>query len=665
MKNFLRKTAAAVPLFAGILAVALLTTISCNGNDDGGKKSTNPLNITKVILPSVLYTYPGAGITLSGQGFLVKDKVEFIPGTGDMLVSEITSATDTNCSFKAPSSISSGSYGLKISRGDDELSLGNITVAINADVDIPDKEGMSVKGIVSCEGKGLPGVVVSDGYEVTKTDENGIYYLASEKQNGYVFISLPSGYITAENGNTPIFYKNVNSSRPKLSEEVNFQLIKEDNSNYVLIAMADFHLADRCSDLNQYTDVILPDINSTIAKYEAEGKKVYGLTLGDLSWDIFWYSNSFAPATVKTYINKINCPVFNCTGNHDNDPYVANDDWQASVPYFNSFGPTYYSFNLGPVHYIVLDNIVYINTGGSEGKVGERNYDCRITDSQIEWLKKDLATLPGTSTPVVVAMHAPLYKRPYMSGASEVNVMNLKNSSDLVEALASYEDVTILTGHVHTNYSTVTDNLREHNVAAICATWWWTGYEGYAGNYICKDGSPAGYDVWEISSSNGSLTKVNSYYKSAGYDAGYQFRTYDLNNVYISADKFLPDNKSKEDELADYVSDYGISRSDNKVLINIFNYNTGWKVDVTENGEPLSVARVDVKDPLHIISYETQRLNHGATPTSDFLTGNTSHMFEVTASSGSSTLIIKVTDDFGNVYTETMTRPKGFNTSMK
>ncbi len=37
-------------------------------------------------------------------------------------------------------------------------------------------------------------------------------------------------------------------------------------------------------------------------------------------------------------------------------------------------------------------------------------------------------------------------------------------------------------------------------------------------------------------------------------------------------------------------------------------------------------------------------------------------MFKVTASSATSTLDIKVTDRVGNVYTETMNRPKAFTT---
>ena len=103
----------------------------------------------------------------------------------------------------------------------------------------------------------------------------------------------------------------------------------------------------------------------------------------------------------------------------------------------------------------------------------------------------------------------------------------------------------------------------------------------------------------------------------------------------------------------------------NDVLINVWGYDPSWTVEVTEGGTSLAVERVSVKDPLHIISYEAKRLNAGAVPTSSFITGNTAHMFRVRASSATSTLEIKVTDRFGNIYTETMTRPKAFTWSMQ
>ena len=76
--------------------------------------------------------------------------------------------------------------------------------------------------------------------------------------------------------------------------------------------------------------------------------------------------------------------------------------------------------------------------------------------------------------------------------------------------------------------------------------------------------------------------------------------------------------------------------------------------EVKEGDKSLAVERVTVKDPLHLIAYNAK------TPTGGFGTTNTKHMFRVKASSASSTLEIKVTDRFNNVYTESMKRPKAF-----
>lgn len=47
------------------------------------------------------------------------------------------------------------------------------------------------------------GAVVSDGYNVALTDENGVFNTASEKLLEYVFISIPSGYEVASDGVLP------------------------------------------------------------------------------------------------------------------------------------------------------------------------------------------------------------------------------------------------------------------------------------------------------------------------------------------------------------------------------------------------------------------------------------------------------------------------------
>ncbi len=522
---------------------------------------------------------------------------------------------------------------------------------------IADKEGMTLKGVVSAHGKGLEGVVVSDGYEVTTTNGKGVYYLPSKKKNGYVFISVPGNYEVENDERLPQFFKRLEGGNKV--EQKDFTLTKTDNTKHVVLTMADWHLAKRNNDLEQFTNGFLPDVNATIAEYEAKGVKVYGLTLGDLAWDSFWYSNNFALPDYLEYMNKINCPIFNVMGNHDNDTH-AEGDWDAALPYKEIVAPNYYSFNLGNIHYVVLDNVEYINTGASEGKAGKGNYNGVIVKEQMEWLEKDLATITNKSTPIVIAMHIPLFGFPRLdSNGEQTNSVRLKNGEELLSLLQDFEQVRVITGHTHINFTVEhSPSIMEHNTAAVCATWWWTGKNGYAGNHICKDGSPGGYGVWENDGNS-----MQWYYKSMGYDKEYQFRAYDLNTIHLTAEKYAP--KSTEKDFSKFTNVYGTPNHNNEVLINVWGYDSKWEIEVTENGKPLQVERVSMKDPLHIVSYEAFRLNVGSKPTSSFVSNYSNHMFKVKASSPTSTLDIKVTDRFGNVSRESMERPKEFGYLMK
>src|SRR5690606_31457264 len=274
--------------------------------------------------------------------------------------------------------------------------------------------GKNIKGTVFSNGQGVANVVVSDGYDVAKTDQNGIYYLASNKQTGYVFVSVPGNYeVVSTNNNLPVFYQYLNAGTD-IVEVKDFELKPVNNDNHIVLAMADLHLANRNEDLTQFQNGFVADVNQQIASYQGQGKKVYGVTLGDLTWDTYWYSNSFMLPEYVKQISKVNAPVFNIMGNHDNDPYFAND-WSAENAYRRTLGPTYYSFNLGKIHYIVLDNTEYINTGGASGVVGNRNYNAKFSDQQLSWLEKDLATIDA-STPIVIATHIQVHNAPAANG---------------------------------------------------------------------------------------------------------------------------------------------------------------------------------------------------------------------------------------------------------
>lgn len=644
-----------MPVAQPILRAFMLVCISIIGcTSDDGTKPDNRLNIREVSIPPGINAERLGDVTLSGKGFLAGDNIKLILLTdvSQSYTIPLSEFDNVSATFKLPNDFATGRYQIVLIRGDQQLILGVSTITIVVVSVIPDVDGMTVKGLVHTNGVGIQGVVVSDGQRVTTTNENGVYYLASEKTTGYVFISVPGNYQVAAQDNIPQFFKRLAGGTAV--EQKDFSLVKAANNKHVMLAMSDWQLANRNNDLIQFGNGFLPDVNGVINAYASAGLEVYGLTLGDLTWDTYWYENNFGLVEYLAEMKKVNSTMYNVIGNHDHDPYVQ-ADWASENKYRNVIGPTYYSFNLGEAHYVVLDNIEYVNTGGSPGVLGARDYNDVITPAQIEWLRKDLAELSDKDIPLIIAMHAPLYRTPGVNSSGEqTNSIALDNAGQFLAAIQGFSNVHVLSGHLHTN-SLVSHSqaITEYNVGAVCATWWWTGRNGYANNHICKDGSPGGYGVLEVDGRT-----VNWYYKSIGKPRNYQFRAYDLNKVHITAQAHAPN--STDAALEPYAGAYASPNLNNQVLINVWGFGPGWTIEVLEGSTALQVTRVSAKDPLHIISYEAKRLNVGAVPTEAFVTSNTAHMFIVTASSATSTLQIKVTDRFGSVYTETMQRPKDF-----
>ena len=93
--------------------------------------------------------------------------------------------------------------------------------------------------------------------------------------------------------------------------------------------------------------------------------------------------------------------------------------------------------------------------------------------------------------------------------------------------------------------------------------------------------------------------------------------------------------------------------TDNWVYIRIWDYKPQWKISVKEGKKDLhAIRQFESYDPLYLLMY-----SEGRTVTAPSRTVN---MFKVKASSATSTLTISVTDEYGNIYQETMKRPKNF-----
>lgn len=512
--------------------------------------------------------------------------------------------------------------------------------------EVEPKEGYNVYGLVSCDGKGVPGVVISDGVEVTVTDETGAYYLDSEEYNRVVFMSVPSGYEAATDGVLPVFYKILDGDAGT-TERADWILTEVDNEDHVMYVLGDMHLANRTRDLMQFADFAYA-INEQISLNS--GKRQYALTLGDMTWDRYWYDNSYDLNTYKRTINSSisGIQIFHTVGNHDHDMNSAGDFYTVSL-YKDVIAPTYYSFNIGNVHYVVMDDILCTNDGSG---VNSRTYDKSFTTEQLEWLKKDLEFVDKSKV-LVLAMHAQMY--------SETGSMALENGSTIEEIVSGY--VThVMSAHTHVIYNndkTTTKGIYHHNSGAICATWWWTGYYT-PGLSLCKDGSPGGYYVYNMS---GNTVKWR--FKPIGMSHDCVFRTYDRNEIALTAAVFAPGANESKAKAFEKSASYWVEESnENYVYFNVYDYDPSWKIKVTENGKELKYESVKVKDPLHIIAYEAMRYNVNKNPTSDFCAKKiSSHIFRVKASSATSTLKFKITDRFGTESNETMTRPKAFSIS--
>ncbi len=539
------------------------------------------------------------------------------------------------------------------------------------------KKGMTVMGVVESQGKPVAGVAVSDGYEVTVTDKAGRYWLPSAKKNGNVFITIPSGY-EAQVGEdaVPQYWAHLTAPATE-AERHDFLLTPVDNKNHVILAITDLHISNMLNDVEQFTKTSMPRIREEVEKYRSQGIPVYTMCMGDSSFDLFWYDYLFTIADFRTLLGKIAYPtqMFHVTGNHDHDgatPAGENCDFESAALYRKTFGPSYYSFNIGDVHYIMLDNIYYKNEEGKKkyGKniVGRRNYDHSISQEQLDWLKKDLALVEDKNTPIVIGMHCPVYrygqkKSKSITDTIETLFVTKAEVNKFQECLKEFSEVHFLTGHTHKNVTTHGNahisNVIDHNIGALCGAWWYTGAHG--GPNMGPDTAPAGFEVFDVKGRD-----LSWYYTSTDHGAGQQFTAYDINTVrdyWREAPEARVFSNTYEGH-----SDFA-SAEDNLVYINVWAWEPTWRIHVreVETGKVLDANKERVTNPQFTLAYLIPKtvwdrnLRHAKYGKE----GWSNHTFVVEASAPETTLEITVTDGFGRVYKQTMVRPKAFSIDMK
>lgn len=449
-------------------------------------------------------------------------------------------------------------------------------------------EARQFTGRVMCGKRGVAGVVVSDGVNTAVTGKYGTYVLEAGADGRYVFISTPAGYSSPSGSGVPLFWLPVEDG----CDTYDFTLEKRrgDDSVHAVVVTADPQVYDR----TEFPELerAVSDISGTVS--EMDGRYVFGICCGDITFhDHGLYGD------INRIMSGSGIEFRNVMGNHDMKVWGRSYETSFSE-YGKVYGPEYYSFNVGKVHYVMLDDCFFIGR--------DYFYIGYLDERQLRWLENDLSHVPEGAN-VVVSMHIPstlsAADRERFSYGDIFDV--LSNKKALYDILAPYK-VNILSGHIHTaSNQQISGNIFEHNIPALSGAWWC--------GPLCTDGTPAGYKVLLADGDD-----ISWYYKPVGMSRAEQMRVYGA-------------------EEADGIGGY--------VLANVWDYDPQWRITYYEDGQEVcDMEQYPSVDPEAAGMYgDPQSLKHKWISPSV-----TPHVFRARIKDRSAIREVRITDRFGRVY---------------
>lgn len=307
----------------------------------------------------------------------------------------------------------------------------------------------TIVGTVTENGTNAPvaGVSVTDGRNVVKTDDNGKYEIKVWRKSHFIAITIPSGY------ETDSYYIPFDKSK----ESYDFSLDKSDvtsQTEHCFLQISDTEIGENGT--GEWLD--------TVKEIVKENKPAFLIHTGDICYE----------AGLKKHIEEMNTDTMGCTvkyviGNHD---YV--DGKYGEELYESLYGPVWYSFDVGNVHYVVTS----FQTGSDYKSFYNKN-------DRWKWLKNDLEYV-DSDMKVVMFNHTKSPSDDYV----------LSFGRDELD-LKKHNLIAWVYGHYHYNY--VYENEGVLNISAPRPD---------CGGI---DSSPAGTRIIRISS-DGSISTEMKYY---------------------------------------------------------------------------------------------------------------------------------------------------------
>jgi Icc protein len=296
-------------------------------------------------------------------------------------------------------------------------------------------------GIRDRDENALAGVAVSNQDTVVVTDANGSFQLPGGRGTGLVFVSVPDGYRTVGN-----FWR-------KAADELSFALAPSAPGRaFTFVHASDTHISARTvartRRLRALADSLGPD---------------FVLITGDLVRDALRVGEGEARGYYDLFAAErklFRAPVLTIPGNHEVfgiETHLSRVDPRHPLfgrkMYRDYFGPDYYSFTRGGVHFVALNTV----------DIAGQWYYGHVDSLQLAWLRRDLAAIPA-AMPVVTFNHIPFYMT-----ADQVNGFEdeppaptlitvngkaqfrhvVSNAADVLATLGPRRAVLALGGHIH------------------------------------------------------------------------------------------------------------------------------------------------------------------------------------------------------------------------
>jgi hypothetical protein len=328
---------------------------------------------------------------------------------------------------------------------------------------------------------GVPGACVSNGREVRRTGQNGTFRLP-RSAGGCIFVIKPSGYrLPVDENNVPIMSSSLaeegrkqgGSGQGGSGERIALALWPGDRAESFRVLAVGDPQAGNHRELRYFRDGVL----SGLADVEAR----FAVSLGDNVDDAL----SLYPRYARL-MSVLGVPVHNVPGNHDLNREAEGDE--ASLETFKRFfGPAFYAFNHGRVHFVVLDDVHWEGDG----------YRAELGARQLEWLRNDLEHV-GRDRLVVLFLHMPVVSWIDRDSPRQL----LADRQRLYEILRGRR-VLAVSGHTHTLERLAAGQEHEgwggalpfpQLVAGAACGSWWSGPRDEAGVPFSyqREGAPKG-----------------------------------------------------------------------------------------------------------------------------------------------------------------------------